>query len=183
MRFGLGPSVQIETGLDRVEAALQPLGVGPVDPRKMVQRRRPNRLPPRLSSIVAGAVEPDAGETAAARPRNGATLRTAARHSSRSPGAGTGLFAFAITRFLAVVDENDMETPGSVGTELDALLDISRPRRPGDEIDRPRHPAIGPQPIPAILIGGDHLIRIYENDMGVGQKIQRRRGLCSGDQH
>jgi hypothetical protein len=40
----LGLAVQIEPGLDRMEATLQPFGIGPVDPRKMVQGRRPARL-------------------------------------------------------------------------------------------------------------------------------------------
>ncbi len=35
MSFGLGLAVQIETGLDRMEATLQPFGIGSVDPRKM----------------------------------------------------------------------------------------------------------------------------------------------------
>ena len=37
MRFGLSFSVQIETGLDRVAAALETLGVGPVDSGEMVE--------------------------------------------------------------------------------------------------------------------------------------------------
>src|SRR5271169_1907925 len=38
MGFGLGHTVEIETRVDRVEAALQPLGVGSVDTRKSVER-------------------------------------------------------------------------------------------------------------------------------------------------
>ena len=45
MRFGLGLSVQIETGLDRVVTTLQPLGIGAIDSRKMLQGWMPNRLP------------------------------------------------------------------------------------------------------------------------------------------
>ena len=45
MRFGLGLSVQIETGLDRVDTALETLGIGPVDPGEMVEGRGPNLLP------------------------------------------------------------------------------------------------------------------------------------------
>jgi hypothetical protein len=45
MRFRLGLSMQIETGLDRVAAALETLGTGPVDPGEMVQGRGPNVLP------------------------------------------------------------------------------------------------------------------------------------------
>ena len=45
MRFGLGLAVQIETGLDRVVAALETFGIGPVDPREMVKRRGPNLRP------------------------------------------------------------------------------------------------------------------------------------------
>ena len=63
------------------------------------------------------------------------------------------------------------------------LLDIPRPRRPGDEIDRTRHSVTLAQPCPAILVGGDHLIAPHYYDMGVGQEIQRRRGLDAGDQH
>ena len=44
MSLGLGHAVQIETGLDRMEATLQPFGIGPVDPSKMVQSRKPARL-------------------------------------------------------------------------------------------------------------------------------------------
>ena len=39
MRFSYGLSMQIETGLDRVEAALEALGIGPVDPGEIVKGR------------------------------------------------------------------------------------------------------------------------------------------------
>ena len=39
MGFGLGHAVKIEARLDRMEAALQPLGIGPVDSGETVQRR------------------------------------------------------------------------------------------------------------------------------------------------
>jgi hypothetical protein len=39
--LGLGLAVQIETGLDRVVATLQALGIGSVDARKMGKARRP----------------------------------------------------------------------------------------------------------------------------------------------
>ena len=39
MRLGLGHSVQIEACLDPVQTALQPFGVGAVDPGKAVERR------------------------------------------------------------------------------------------------------------------------------------------------
>src|SRR5271169_6758449 len=139
--------------------------------------------PVRPFSTATGGAEPGAGKTGAARPRNGVTLRVTSRHSSLSPGTDTELFAFAITYVSAVVDQNDMEPPGPVCTELDALLDIAGARRAGDEVNRTRQPATGSQPIPAILIGGDDLIRTHDDDMGVGQKIQRCRGLGLGDQH
>ena len=78
----------------------------------------------RLFSTAAG-VEPGAAETGDVRPRSGVTLRIASRHSSRSPRTDTGLFAFAITYISAVIDENDMEPPRPVRTELDALFDIA----------------------------------------------------------
>ncbi len=43
--------------------------------------------------------------------------------------------------------------------------------------------AMGSQSIPAILVGGNDLIRTHDDDMGVGQKIQRCRGFGPGDQH
>ena len=45
MRFDLSLSVEIEAGLDRVEATLQPFGIGPVDPRELVEGRGLNRPP------------------------------------------------------------------------------------------------------------------------------------------
>ena len=45
------------------------------------------------------------------------------------------------------VDEDDVQAPGAVRPELDALLDIPRPRRTGYEIDRSRHLAANPQPL------------------------------------
>jgi hypothetical protein len=45
MGFGLGLPVQIETGVDWVEAALQPFGTGPIDPRNLLLGHWPNRLP------------------------------------------------------------------------------------------------------------------------------------------
>src|SRR5215472_17258961 len=39
MCFGLGLSMQIETGLDRVEATLEPFGVRPIDPGETVKGR------------------------------------------------------------------------------------------------------------------------------------------------
>jgi len=40
MRLGLGHSVKIEAGLDTVHTALQPFGVGAVDPGKTIERRQ-----------------------------------------------------------------------------------------------------------------------------------------------
>jgi hypothetical protein len=42
------------------------------------------------------------------------------------------------TSRLTILDENDMETPGSVCTQFDVLLDIRGARRTGDEVDGPR---------------------------------------------
>jgi len=78
---------------------------------------------------------------------------------------------FGITRSLPFVDEDDVQSPGAVRTELDALFNIPSPRRTGDEIDRPRHSAANPQPFPTILIGGDHLIAAHHHNMGVGRKF------------
>ena len=38
MRLGLGHSMKIETRLDRVQTALQPLGIGAIDPGKSIER-------------------------------------------------------------------------------------------------------------------------------------------------
>ena len=38
MRFGLSAAVQVEPRLDRTQTALQPLGVGPVDAGKTLDR-------------------------------------------------------------------------------------------------------------------------------------------------
>jgi hypothetical protein len=43
MRFGLGHAVQVEAGFDPMVAALQPLGVGAVDPREPIERGMPQR--------------------------------------------------------------------------------------------------------------------------------------------
>jgi hypothetical protein len=43
--LGLSLAVQIETGLDRMEATLQALGIGSVDARKMGKTRKPSWLP------------------------------------------------------------------------------------------------------------------------------------------
>jgi hypothetical protein len=48
------------------------------------------------------------------------------------------LVVFDTSRRLTVFDENYMETPGSVRTEFDVLLDVRSPRRTGNEIDHPR---------------------------------------------
>ena len=60
----------------------------------------------------------------------------------------------------------------AMGTELKRLLDIARPRRPGDEIHRPRHSLITPtHRVPAILIAADHLIGTKDDDMGVRHHV------------
>src|SRR5271169_3768099 len=38
MGFGLGHAMEIETRLDRMEAALQPLGIGPIDAGESIER-------------------------------------------------------------------------------------------------------------------------------------------------
>ena len=43
MRLGLGHSVKIEAGLDTVHTALQPFGVGAVDPSETIERRHMRR--------------------------------------------------------------------------------------------------------------------------------------------
>jgi hypothetical protein len=43
MRFGLSHAMQVEAGFDPVVAALQPLGVGVVDPREAIERGVPQR--------------------------------------------------------------------------------------------------------------------------------------------
>jgi hypothetical protein len=48
------------------------------------------------------------------------------------------LVVFDTSRRLTVFDEDYMETPWAVRTELDALLDVRRPRRTGNEVDYPR---------------------------------------------
>src|SRR5206468_8385397 len=118
---------------------------------------------------------------AGSRPRKGFTSRMASRHRSRSPQAGAMSPVFGITHALPIVDEDDVQAPGAVRPELDALLDIPGPRRTGNEIDRSRHSVARSQPFPTILVGGDHLIAPHHYDMGVGQEIQRRRGLGSGN--
>ncbi len=54
MRLGLGHSVQIEACLDPVLTALQPFGVGAVDPGKAIEGRQGGRtvsLNPRRSDL------------------------------------------------------------------------------------------------------------------------------------
>ena len=76
MSLGLGHSVQIETCLDLVQAALQPLGICAVDPGKAIKSRRPvarqawgvprpGRSALRQRAALAGS--------GAARPRSGFT--------------------------------------------------------------------------------------------------------------
>jgi hypothetical protein len=48
MRLGLGHPVKIEACLDPVPTALQPFGVGAVDPGKTIERRRMGRGRPAL---------------------------------------------------------------------------------------------------------------------------------------
>ncbi len=45
MRLGLAHSVKIEACLDPVHPALQPFGVGAVDPGKTIERRQRHRRP------------------------------------------------------------------------------------------------------------------------------------------
>src|SRR6202045_3671034 len=126
---------------------------------------------------AASASRGDTAELAGLAPRNGRTSRTASRHRS--------LVSFT-SRRLTILDENDMETPGPVRTQFDVLLDIRRAGWTGDEVDGPRQHfrlCRDPQAVPAILVRRDHLVPADQHDMGLWQKIERRWGLRSGNQH
>src|SRR4029077_18063760 len=62
---------------------------------------------------------------------------------------------------LFVFDQHDMETPRSMRTQLDVLLNICSARGTGDEIDCPRQVCVEParaQSVPTILVTADQLI-------------------------
>src|SRR5207245_4689456 len=140
-------------------------------PRSIPEKRsRPGRRSGFTTGLVSARAWRGGDKIAGSRPRNGFTSCMASRHRSCSPPAGTISPVFGIARSLPIVDEDDMEAPRAVGAELDALLDVPRPRRTGDEVDRTRHSTALSQPIPTILIGGDHLIAPHYYDMGVGQE-------------
>jgi len=81
-----------------------------------------------------------------------------------------------------------MKAPRSVCTELDALFDVAGARRAGDEIDgaRQRRRAIagaGAQQIPAVFVPGNDLSGVSDDNMRIGQKVQRRWSGLTGHQH
>ena len=73
-------------------------------------------------------------------------------------------------------------------TELDALLNVAGARWASDEIDRARQlrPAIartGAQQVPTVLVAGNNLAGAEDNDMRIGQEVQRRRRGFARDEH
>ena len=115
--------------------------------------------------------------------RSGVTLRIASRHSNRSLWAAlryssSTLPASCRSSTIMTCSRRGPWAPSSMRCSMSPVRD-----GPVMKLIARGSPSADPQPIPTILVGGDDLIPAHHHDMGVGQKIQRRRGFGPGNQH
>src|SRR5205823_14849208 len=84
-----------------------------------------------------------------------------------------------------IFDQHDVEAARTMRAELDPLLDIAAARRAGDHVDRAVQSlwiaiSAGADQIPAIRVARHDLAGAQYDDMGTGQKVQRRRRAGAG---